>query len=92
MNRKQFIKLAKKVGKIRNFIMSFGQSLFGCLGFIFGGFALIFIISEAGQEVPYIFNALFTSFSYWIGITLLLSFIHLGMLIITKNKENWRKQ
>ncbi|MCK5294172.1 MAG: hypothetical protein KAJ49_05925 [Arcobacteraceae bacterium] len=91
MNKKKFIKMAEKVGDVRDFIITLGTTSFGCLGFIFGGFAIIYIILEAGQEVPKFILWLFSAFGFWIGITLLLMFINLGMIAIARNKKNWRK-
>ena len=92
MNKKKFIKLAGNVENIKNIALSFGQILFGCLGFMFGAMALMIIISQSGNEIPYFFNMLFYSFGSWMAITVFLGFVHIAMLLIANNPKNWRKQ
>ena len=53
---------------------------------------MIIIIVDKGQEVPRMFNWIFSGLGHWISIVLVLSFIIICMEIIANDDRTWKKK
>ena len=87
--RDRFGRVVNIMGSIRDHFLSFGVTLFAGLGFMLGWFAMIFIIADAGQEVPRFMFWMMNGFAHWISITIFLSIVHMILLAVLHNKRNW---
>ena len=90
MKKKEIQNIYEIIKSIRDFLMEFGVTAFGLLGFIYGSFALMYFFASNGIEIK-VFEITLQAFGYWISITLFFIIIATGLKIVLKNKKNFRK-
>ena len=89
--RNNFFKFIMKFKHFREEWISTGIGIFGGLGFLYSTFALAFIFSKEGIEMPLLFSYSMKAFGMWIAGAVIMFFVGMCLWAVYFNKKNWGK-